>query len=78
MALAQPGVVVLLVKLGCCTALTPPVIGRAIAQLQADAEHNISGHSAESFAERCVSRPFSSWNRSILTEIYLRHACSCQ
>jgi hypothetical protein len=25
-----------------------------------------------------VSRPFSSWNRSILTEIYLCHACSCQ
>lgn len=54
LALAQPGVVVLLVKLGCChTALTPAVIGRAIAQLQADAEHNISGHSAERFPERC-------------------------
>jgi hypothetical protein len=25
-----------------------------------------------------ASRPFSSWNRSILTEIYLCHACSCQ
>jgi hypothetical protein len=25
-----------------------------------------------------VSRPFSSWNRPILTEIYLCHACSCQ
>jgi hypothetical protein len=25
-----------------------------------------------------VSRPFPSWNRSILTEIYLCHACSCQ
>jgi hypothetical protein len=25
-----------------------------------------------------VSRPFPSWNRSILTEIYLSHACSCQ
>eukprot|EP01049_Picozoa_sp_SAG25_P013352 SAG25_NODE_2044_length_2002_cov_2.596427_2_plen_80_part_00 len=25
-----------------------------------------------------VSRPFPSWNRSILTEISLRHACSCQ
>jgi hypothetical protein len=24
-----------------------------------------------------VSRPFPSWNRSILTEIYLCHACSC-
>jgi hypothetical protein len=24
-----------------------------------------------------VSRPFSSWNRPILTEIYLCHACSC-
>jgi hypothetical protein len=30
------------------------------------------------FSQRCVSRPFSSWNRSILTEIYLCHACSCQ
>ena len=27
---------------------------------------------------RYVSRPFPSWNRSILTEIYLCHACSCQ
>jgi hypothetical protein len=25
-----------------------------------------------------VSRPFPSWNRSILTEMYLCHACSCQ
>jgi hypothetical protein len=25
-----------------------------------------------------VSRPFPSWNRSISTEIYLCHACSCQ
>jgi hypothetical protein len=25
-----------------------------------------------------VSRPFPSWNRSILTVIYLCHACSCQ
>jgi hypothetical protein len=25
-----------------------------------------------------VSRPFPSWNRSILTEIYLCHACSCR
>jgi hypothetical protein len=24
-----------------------------------------------------VSRPFSSWNRPILAEIYLCHACSC-
>jgi hypothetical protein len=24
-----------------------------------------------------VSRPFPSWNRSILTEIYRCHACSC-
>jgi hypothetical protein len=27
---------------------------------------------------RAVSRPFPSWNRSKLTEISLRHACSCQ
>jgi hypothetical protein len=27
---------------------------------------------------RAVSRPFPSWNRPILTEIYLCHACSCQ
>ena len=27
---------------------------------------------------KTVSRPFPSWNRSILTEIYLCHACSCQ
>eukprot|EP01047_Picozoa_sp_COSAG01_P032831 COSAG01_NODE_2388_length_7779_cov_127.916384_13_plen_183_part_00 len=27
---------------------------------------------------RAVSRPFPSWNRSILTEIFLCHACSCQ
>eukprot|EP01049_Picozoa_sp_SAG25_P001713 SAG25_NODE_81_length_16694_cov_8.663332_3_plen_115_part_00 len=27
---------------------------------------------------RSVSRAFPSWNRSILTEIYLCHACSCQ
>jgi hypothetical protein len=29
-------------------------------------------------SEGAVSRPFSSWNRSILTDIYLCHACSCQ
>jgi hypothetical protein len=28
--------------------------------------------------EGAVSRPFPSWNRSMLTEIYLCHACSCQ
>eukprot|EP01047_Picozoa_sp_COSAG01_P077440 COSAG01_NODE_13951_length_1515_cov_1.260593_1_plen_148_part_10 len=27
---------------------------------------------------RAVSRPFPSWNRSILAGIYLCHACSCQ
>eukprot|EP01047_Picozoa_sp_COSAG01_P014532 COSAG01_NODE_710_length_14110_cov_94.506745_1_plen_81_part_00 len=27
---------------------------------------------------QAVSWPFPSWNRSILTEIYLCHACSCQ
>eukprot|EP01047_Picozoa_sp_COSAG01_P009789 COSAG01_NODE_405_length_17466_cov_554.403697_21_plen_61_part_00 len=25
-----------------------------------------------------MSRPFSSWNRPVLTEICLCHACSCQ
>jgi hypothetical protein len=29
-------------------------------------------------APASVSRPFPSWNRSILTEVYLCHACSCQ
>jgi hypothetical protein len=29
-------------------------------------------------AQKTVSRLFPSWNRSILTEIYLCHACSCQ
>jgi hypothetical protein len=29
-------------------------------------------------AAAAVSRPFPSWNRSILTDIYLCHACSCQ
>jgi hypothetical protein len=29
-------------------------------------------------ATTSVSRPFPSWNRSILAEIYLCHACSCQ
>eukprot|EP01047_Picozoa_sp_COSAG01_P013417 COSAG01_NODE_629_length_14689_cov_298.955517_7_plen_370_part_00 len=34
---------------------------------------------AEAIAEaEGVSRPFPSWNRSILAEIYLCHACSCQ
>jgi squalene cyclase len=28
--------------------------------------------------EAGVGRPFPDWNRSILTEIYLCHACSCQ
>eukprot|EP01047_Picozoa_sp_COSAG01_P003484 COSAG01_NODE_104_length_26171_cov_96.617612_10_plen_163_part_00 len=28
--------------------------------------------------EEAVSRPFPSWNRSILIEIYLCHTCSCQ
>jgi hypothetical protein len=30
------------------------------------------------FNDNLVSRPFPSWNRSMLTEIYLCHACSCQ
>jgi hypothetical protein len=29
-------------------------------------------------AQTSVRRPFPSWNRSILAEIYLCHACSCQ
>jgi hypothetical protein len=29
------------------------------------------------FIRADVSRPFPSWNRFILTEIYLCHACSC-
>eukprot|EP01047_Picozoa_sp_COSAG01_P006291 COSAG01_NODE_227_length_21107_cov_85.615099_21_plen_93_part_00 len=29
-------------------------------------------------APLAVSRPFASWSRPILTEIYLCHACSCQ
>eukprot|EP01047_Picozoa_sp_COSAG01_P006727 COSAG01_NODE_247_length_20443_cov_52.339543_7_plen_200_part_00 len=29
-------------------------------------------------AQTSVSRPFPSWSRSILAEIYLCHACSCQ
>jgi hypothetical protein len=33
---------------------------------------------AEGASRAIVSRPFPSWNRSILTEIYLCHACSCQ
>jgi hypothetical protein len=32
----------------------------------------------EELSEHQVSRPFPSWDRSILTEIYLCHACSCQ
>jgi hypothetical protein len=36
------------------------------------------GHEAHHHdPEWAVSRPFPSWNRSILTEIYLCHACSC-
>ena len=31
---------------------------------------------AQAVAQAGVSAPFSSWNRSILTEIYLCHACS--
>eukprot|EP01047_Picozoa_sp_COSAG01_P044548 COSAG01_NODE_4039_length_5406_cov_1.715980_1_plen_141_part_10 len=33
-------------------------------------------HELERWEE--VDRPFPSWKRSILTEIYLCHACSCQ
>jgi hypothetical protein len=36
------------------------------------------GVSAEPIDDVLVSRPFPSWNRFILTEIYLCHACSCQ
>ena len=32
----------------------------------------------DSWMQAEVSRPFPSWNRPILTEIYLCHACSCQ
>jgi hypothetical protein len=33
---------------------------------------------AQAVAQAGVSRPFPSWNRSILTEIYLCHACTRQ
>jgi hypothetical protein len=39
----------------------------------------VQGRPALDALEACiVSRPFPSWNRSILTEIYLCHACYCQ
>jgi hypothetical protein len=39
----------------------------------------LSGAASPMVELRCkVSRPFSSWNWPILTEIYLCHACSCQ
>jgi hypothetical protein len=38
-----------------------------------DGEHDGDLHSG---LARAVSRPFPSWNRSTLTEIYLCHACS--
>eukprot|EP01047_Picozoa_sp_COSAG01_P035872 COSAG01_NODE_2774_length_7098_cov_13.905571_8_plen_271_part_00 len=41
---------------------------------QAEAE----GHDEIIVAVCPVSRPFPSWDRSTLTEIYLCHACSCQ
>jgi hypothetical protein len=36
----------------------------------------VRSRSSGSAATQRVSRAFPSWNRSILTEIYLRHACS--
>jgi hypothetical protein len=33
-------------------------------------------HQGQITSSFCVSRAFPSWNRSILTEIYLCHACS--
>eukprot|EP01047_Picozoa_sp_COSAG01_P064409 COSAG01_NODE_8519_length_2755_cov_8.227410_5_plen_73_part_00 len=32
----------------------------------------------DAYGYRTVSRAFPSWNRSILTEIYLCHPCSCE
>jgi hypothetical protein len=38
----------------------------------------LAGDGYVMMAPTTVSRPFPSWNRSILTEIYLCHACSYQ
>jgi hypothetical protein len=51
---------------------------KPIAQLLADADAIRATVGATTLDKVGVSRPFPSWNRSILTEIYLCHACSCQ
>jgi hypothetical protein len=38
----------------------------------------VAEYGAGAVGYAAVSRPFPSWNRSILTEIDLCHACSCQ
>jgi hypothetical protein len=50
---------------------------KPIAQLLADADAIRATVGATTLDKVGVSRPFPSWNRSILTEIYLCHACSC-
>eukprot|EP01047_Picozoa_sp_COSAG01_P004804 COSAG01_NODE_160_length_23692_cov_9.703599_10_plen_208_part_00 len=62
---------------GCNGALPPPEC--VYAPHDWDAAHTIRSTSASSprmCCAHCVSQAFSSWQRSILTEIYLCHACS--
>jgi hypothetical protein len=52
---------------------------RGLARDEAAEQPSPSPRSAASDADsgQLVSRAFPSWNRSILTEIYLCHPCSC-
>jgi metal-dependent amidase/aminoacylase/carboxypeptidase family protein len=51
------------------------------AELEWQGDHALFDHAEYEQASRTyadVSRPFLSWDRSILAEIFLCHACSCQ
>jgi hypothetical protein len=58
--------------------ITPLTLLRSAADLAPGAAQPAGGGHSPGRAPTVMShRPFPSWNRSILTEIYLRHACSC-
>ena len=46
--------------------------------MQAPAVRGVGAIMEALYPRMAVSRPFPSWNRSILTDISLCHACSCQ
>ena len=69
------------IKLRCVCSDLPDLLAQIARRLQLPADIRVShpvakGEQPSPIVEFGVSRAFPSWNRSILTEIYLCHTCS--